>query len=106
MAKKKKDTVEFRYYEIPQGDAALVLCGESWIRVYGHEEFHLHFHNLMEIGICRYGAGDLYLDPKSVVDKLFPDNPIYQKEIIDTLNRAPMITERGKICYQHLILIL
>ena len=135
MAKKKKDTVEFRFYEIPQGDAALVLCGESWIRVYGHEEFHLHFHNLMEIGICRYGAGDLYLnedvyrysdgmitmipenyphvtisdgedmnyweyifiDPKSVVDKLFPDNPIYQKEIIDTLNRAPMITERGKI---------
>lgn len=106
MAKKKKDTVEFRFYEIPQGDAALVLCGESWIRVYGHEEFHLHFHNLMEIGICRYGVGDLYLDPKSVVDKLFPDNPIYQKEIIDTLNRAPMITERGKICYQHLILIL
>ena len=144
MAKKKKDTVVFRVYEIPQGDAALVLCGESWIRVYGHEEFHLHFHNLMEIGICRYGAGDLYLnedvyryrdgmitmipenyphvtisdgedmnyweyifiDPKSVVDKLFPDNPIYQKEIIVTLNRAPMITERGKICYQHLILIL
>ena len=64
------------------------------------------FYNLMEIGICRYEAGDLYLDPKSVVDKLFPDNPIYQKEIIDTLNRAPMITERGKICYQHLILIL
>ena len=140
MAKKKKDTVEFRFYEIPQGDAALVLCGESWIRVYGHEEFHLHFHNLMEIGICRYGAGDLYLnedvyryrdgmitmipenyphvtisdgedmnyweyifiDPKSVVDKLFPDNPIYQKEIIDTLNRAPMITERDEILTQFI----
>lgn len=140
MAKKKKDTVEFRFYEIPQGDAALVLCGESWIRVYGHEEFHLHFHNLMEIGICRYGEGDLYLnedvyrysdgmitmipenyphvtisdgedmnyweyifiDPKSVVDKLFPDNPIYQKEIIDTLNRAPMITERDEILTQFI----
>ena len=62
MAKKKKDTVEFRFYEIPQGEPALVLCGESWIRVYGHDEFHLHFHNLTEIGICRYGDGDMYLD--------------------------------------------
>lgn len=53
MAKKKKDTMEFRFYELPQGEAALVLCGESWVRVYGHEELHLHFHNLMELGICR-----------------------------------------------------
>lgn len=35
MAKKKKDTVEFRFYEVPQGEAALVLCGESWVRTYG-----------------------------------------------------------------------
>lgn len=62
MAKKKKDTMEFRFYEVPQGEAALVLYGESWVRVYGHDEFHLHFHNLMEIGICRYGDGDMYLD--------------------------------------------
>ena len=62
MAKKKKDTMEFRFYELPQGEAALVLCGESWVRVYGHEEFHLHFHNLMEIGICRQGVGDMYFD--------------------------------------------
>lgn len=62
MAKRKKDTMEFRFYELPQGESALVLCGESWKRVYGHEELHLHFHNLMEIGICRNGNGDMYLD--------------------------------------------
>ena len=62
MAKKKKDTMEFRFYELPQGEAALVLCGESWVRVYGHEELHLHFHNLMELGICRQGVGDMFLD--------------------------------------------
>ena len=62
MARKKKDTMEFRFYEIPQGEPALVLYGESWVRVYGHDEFHLHFHNLTEIGICRYGDGDMYLD--------------------------------------------
>lgn len=135
MGKKKKDTVEFRFYEIPQGDAALVLCGNSWVRVYGHEDFHLHFHNLMEIGICRYGRGDMYLDedvyryqegtitmipenyphvtisdgdemnfweyifidPNRIVEKLFPDNPLYQKEVIEALNSAPMIMEQDVI---------
>lgn len=62
MAKRKKDTMEFRFYELPQGESALVLCGESWKRVYGHDELHLHFHNLLEIGICREGDGNMYLD--------------------------------------------
>lgn len=62
MAKGKNSKVEFRFYELPQGASALVLCGESWKRVYGHDELHLHFHNLMEIGICRNGSGELYLD--------------------------------------------
>ena len=62
MPKKKKDTMEFRFYEVPQGEAALVLCGDSWIRVYGSEGDNLHFHNLMEIGICHYCSGSLYLD--------------------------------------------
>lgn len=131
MAKKKKDTVEFRFYEIPQGDSALVLCGESWIRVYGHDEFHLHFHNLMEVGICRYGKGDMHLDenvkhyqdgavtiipenyphitvsegedvnfweyifwdPKSTVEKLFPDDILYQKSVLEALNKVPIFTD-------------
>ena len=62
MAKKKKETVEFRFYELPQGESALVLCGDTWIRPYGHDETNLHFHNLLEIGICREGAGDMVLD--------------------------------------------
>ena len=68
--KKKKESVELRFYEIPQNEAALTLTGESWRRVYGHDEItkygepKLHFHNLMEIGYCRSGAGDMYLDDK------------------------------------------
>ena len=68
--KKKKESVELRFYEIPQNEAALTLTGESWIRVYGHDEItkygepKLHFHNLMEIGYCRSGAGEIYLDDK------------------------------------------
>ena len=134
MARKKKDTMEFRFYEIPQGESALVLYGDSWVRVYGHDEFHLHFHNLTEIGICRYGDGDMYLDNdvyryhdgaltvipenfphitvsdgensnfweyiffdlKSVVEEIFPQNPVYQSEVIESLNKSAMFMEEDK----------
>lgn len=59
MAKKKKETMELRVYEVPQGHTVLALYGDAWIRVYGHDQPSLHFHNLMEIGICRYGTGIL-----------------------------------------------
>jgi AraC-like DNA-binding protein len=64
MAKKKKESVELRYYEIPQGDSVLTCMGQEWDRVYGYgnEEKRLHFHNLMEIGICHRGEGTLWLD--------------------------------------------
>ncbi len=129
MAKKKKEPVELRFYEIPQGEQVLALMGESWDRVYGHEGNRLHFHNLMEIGICRRGLGTLYLneeesgyqtgtvsvipenyphktrsdgeetnfweyiffDPKSIVVELYPDNPVYQQEIIEEINSMPLV---------------
>ena len=47
MGKKKKDTIELRFYEIPQNEYVLALLGENWIRDYGHDEANLHFHNLM-----------------------------------------------------------
>lgn len=134
MARKKKDTMEFRFYQIPQGEPALVLYGESWVRVYGHDEFHLHFHNLTEIGICRYGDGDMYLDNdvcryqngtltvipenfphitvsdgenanfweyvffdmKSIVEELFPGNPVYQSRVIESLNKSAFISDEKK----------
>lgn len=62
MGKKKKDTIELRFYEIPQNEYVLALLGENWIRDYGHDGRNLHFHNLMEIGVCRSGTGELILD--------------------------------------------
>lgn len=62
MGKKKKETMELRFYEVPQNEYVLALLGDSWIRDYGHDETNLHFHNLMEIGYCRNGRGQLVLD--------------------------------------------
>ena len=64
MGRKKRDTIEFRFYEIPQGQSCLALLGEKWIMVYGKDDKFLHFHNLFEVGYCRNGSGDLILDEK------------------------------------------
>lgn len=66
MPAKKKDTVELRYYDIPQKEGVMVLTGEEWVREYGSGVDYLHFHNLLEIGICRDGCGSLELDQKSM----------------------------------------
>ena len=64
MGRKKRDTIEFRFYEIPQGQSCLALLGDKWIMVYGENDKFLHFHNLFEVGYCRNGRGDLILDEK------------------------------------------
>jgi AraC-like DNA-binding protein len=62
MGKKKTDTMELRFYEVPQNEYVLALLGDNWVRHYGHDAPNLHFHNLMEIGYCRNGVGILVLD--------------------------------------------
>ena len=57
MAAKKKE-IEFRYYEVPQGFPLIVLTGKRWEIRYGTDA--MHFHNYLEIGICRYGEGVMY----------------------------------------------
>ena len=64
MSSKKKDKVELRYYDVPQKEGVIALSGDDWVREYGDGIDFLHFHNLMEIGICHFGTGDLVLDKK------------------------------------------
>ena len=64
---RKKGNVEFRYYEIPHGEPVLALYGDAWIRNYGYDEknqpiLDLHFHNLLEVGLCIYGDGEIILE--------------------------------------------
>ena len=61
MPKKKKKPAEFRFYEVPQEESVLALMGSKWIQVYGENIDNLHFHNLLEIGYCHYGEGDLVI---------------------------------------------
>lgn len=63
---KRKKKIQFRYYEIPQGEPCLALLGEAWIRPYGDGIDCLHFHNYMEIGYCYDGVGEMILDEESI----------------------------------------
>ena len=66
MAAKKKQEIEFRYYEIPQNEPCIALLGEAWVRPYGEDMDCLHFHNYMEIGYCYDGSGEVVLDDETV----------------------------------------
>lgn len=63
---KQKERVEFRYYEIPEGELVLALLGEDWVREYGKQIRDLHFHNLMEIGYCHWGSGEVVLGQEHI----------------------------------------
>lgn len=63
---KRKKQIQFRYYEIPQGEPCLALLGEAWVRRYGDGVDCLHFHNYMEIGFCYDGRGVVILDEEAV----------------------------------------
>lgn len=64
---RRRENVEFRYYAVPHGEPVLALYGDAWIRTYGYDENdqpirNLHFHNLLEIGLCIYGEGEVVLE--------------------------------------------
>lgn len=61
MAKRKKENLEYRHYELSQDFPVMALWGDKWIQTY--EKFDcLHFHNHLEIGYCNWGEGDLYIE--------------------------------------------
>ena len=63
---KDKKHVEFRYYDIPQGDIVLPLSGEVWNKEYGEGKEKLHFHNYYEVGHCYSGEGEMILGEKEL----------------------------------------
>lgn len=65
MSKKKKKPAEFRFYEVSNDEPALALTGNKWKQVYGENIDNMHFHNLLEIGFCYYGDGDLVIEDDS-----------------------------------------
>ena len=90
MSRKKKPRMEYRYYEAPEKCPVLALLGEKWVQNYGYQIDYLHFHNMMEIGVCYYGEGTIVLEDKeipydggafTVVPKNFPHTTNSRKTV-------------------------
>lgn len=70
MTVKRKNQAEFCYREIPNEEDVLALLGSDLIKDYGaakNGEFssQMHFHNLLEMGICRFGSGEVRIGGKT-----------------------------------------
>ena len=57
----------FQYLKIPYGEILLTLLGSECIKVYEEsqedkDDYKKHFHNLMEIAICRMGSGKILIN--------------------------------------------
>lgn len=61
MPKRRKNRMEYRYYQMPPGSLILDFLGEKWIQTYGEGIDCLHFHNYMEIGYCYEGQGNILI---------------------------------------------
>lgn len=55
MPGKKKRDIEFQYYKIPHGERLLAVSGEVTDAAHGG----MYFHNLLEVGYCTAGSGEL-----------------------------------------------
>ena len=51
---------------VPEKCPVLALLGEKWVQNYGYQIDYLHFHNMMEIGVCYYGEGTIVLEDKEI----------------------------------------
>ena len=64
--KKSKGKMELRYYDVPQNEFLIALQGNAWKRKYGSEDSLMHFHNLLEIGVCHSGRGEMFMEDAKV----------------------------------------
>lgn len=58
MSKPKQPSIEYRNYLLPASFPLIILGGEKW-RISDVPAQTLHFHNCLEIGICRSDSGTM-----------------------------------------------
>ena len=64
--------MELRYYDIPQNEFLIALQNQNWQNKCQTEEGGLHFHNLLEIGLCVQGYGIMRLEEENRYAEYYP----------------------------------
>jgi AraC-like DNA-binding protein len=65
MARKARQVIEYRLYELPLAFPILLLDGDIW-HISDVRSDRLHFHNCLEIGICHSDGGTIILRDEPV----------------------------------------
>ena len=60
MARPRIIFSEYRNYELPADFPILALHGDNWL-ISPVQSPRLHFHNCVEIGLCRRGSGEMII---------------------------------------------
>ena len=63
--------IKLEYYQISSGEDLVAKLGSVGIRNYGRDRFEKetprnHYHNLLEIGICRQGEGTIIFNKERI----------------------------------------
>ena len=63
--------MKLQYYQIKSGEDLVAQLGSAGIREYGLDRFgketeHNHYHNLLEIAVCRQGTGTFIFEEKRI----------------------------------------
>jgi len=87
MAKYLKQPIEYRVYDLPEDFPALILTGDNW-RISDVPSEILHFHNSLEIGICRSGSGMIEFENKPLPFRE-GDITIVSRNILHTTYSSP-----------------
>lgn len=65
MARRARQIIEYRVYELQLDFPVLLLDGDKW-HISSVKSNRLHFHNCLEIGICHSGEGTLHVKEEPV----------------------------------------
>lgn len=97
MKKQATEKIQFRYYDVPKSSHVLAMIGESWIRYYGYDIDCSHFHNILEIGYCHSGEGEMVFGKDSI--------PYFKNEFTIIPPNYPHTTNRsGKSYWEYLFI--
>ena len=90
---KNEINADFKFLEIPSGEDVLGFLGSEGIREYGMERGH--FHNLMEISVCRWGS--IYIKPSAFLAEIYQEEGRKCRKYVEEAEQKPFMKSRKEI---------
>jgi len=87
MRKSQKTVIEYRAYDLPADLPVVYLGGDQW-HISDVKSSRLHFHNCLEVGICRSDSGTIVFEDKPTPFRA-GDVTVVSRNILHTTYSSP-----------------